>query len=85
MGFELTTLVVIGTDCIGSCKFNYHTIAVGKCKDIFVLFVVIHPTSLTLRGSLHTLDFMSILKIVLLDCWLKSSEHPHPLVRTAVY
>ena len=22
--FELTTLVVIGTDCIGSCKSNYH-------------------------------------------------------------
>ena len=25
-GFELTTLVVIGTDCIGSCDSNYHTI-----------------------------------------------------------
>jgi hypothetical protein len=25
-GFELTALVVIGTDCIGSCKSNYHTI-----------------------------------------------------------
>jgi hypothetical protein len=24
--FELTTLVVIGTDCLGSCKSNYHTI-----------------------------------------------------------
>jgi hypothetical protein len=24
--FELTTLLVIGTDCIGSCKSNYHTI-----------------------------------------------------------
>ena len=24
-GFKLTTLVVIGTDCIGSCKSNYHT------------------------------------------------------------
>jgi len=26
VGFELTTLVVIGTDCTGSCKSNYHTI-----------------------------------------------------------
>jgi hypothetical protein len=26
-GFELTTLVVIGIDYIGSCKSNYHTIA----------------------------------------------------------
>jgi len=25
-GFELATLVVMGTDCIGSCKSNYHTI-----------------------------------------------------------
>jgi hypothetical protein len=25
-GFELTTLMVIGTDCTGSCKSNYHTI-----------------------------------------------------------
>ena len=25
-GFELTTLVVIGTDCIGSHKSNYHMI-----------------------------------------------------------
>jgi hypothetical protein len=28
VGFELTTLVVIGTDCIGSCKSNYHTMVV---------------------------------------------------------
>jgi len=26
MGFELTTLVVIGTNCIGNCKSNYHII-----------------------------------------------------------
>jgi hypothetical protein len=25
-GSEFTTLVVIGTDCIGICKSNYHTI-----------------------------------------------------------
>jgi hypothetical protein len=25
-GFKLTTSVVIGTDCIGSCTSNYHTI-----------------------------------------------------------
>ena len=25
-GFQITTLVVIGTDCKGSCKSNYHTI-----------------------------------------------------------
>jgi hypothetical protein len=29
-GVELTTLVVIGTDCTGSCKSNYHTITTTK-------------------------------------------------------
>jgi len=28
MGFELTTLVVTGTDCTGSCISNYHTITI---------------------------------------------------------
>ena len=28
MGFELTNLVVIGTDCTGSCKSNYHAITI---------------------------------------------------------
>ena len=28
VGFELTNLVVIGTDCIGSFKSNYHTITI---------------------------------------------------------
>jgi len=33
-GFELTTLVVIGTDCIGSCKSNYHTITTTTTRVI---------------------------------------------------
>ena len=31
--FELTDLVVIGTDCIGSCYFNYHTITTMTAPD----------------------------------------------------
>jgi hypothetical protein len=27
-GFEFTTLGMIGTNCIGSCKSNYHTIGI---------------------------------------------------------
>ena len=30
-GFELTTLVMIATDCLGSCKCNYHTIIYLLC------------------------------------------------------
>ena len=31
--FELTTSVMIGTDCIGSCKSNYHTIMAMTAPD----------------------------------------------------
>jgi hypothetical protein len=40
-GFELTTLVVICTDCIGSYKFNYHTITATMALiklDVFCSF-----------------------------------------------
>ena len=33
-GFELTTLVVIGTACIGSCKSSYHTITITMTPSI---------------------------------------------------
>jgi hypothetical protein len=33
--FELTTLVVIGTDCTGSCKSNYHAITITTAPSIF--------------------------------------------------
>ena len=46
--FELTTSVAIGTDCIGSCKSNYHTITATSLfminryqhfyRDIYILF-----------------------------------------------
>ena len=39
-GFELTKLVVIGTDCIGSCKSNYNTITTTTpscCHENWIL------------------------------------------------
>ena len=36
--FELTTSVVIGTDCIGSCKNNRHTITATTAPQINLIF-----------------------------------------------
>ena len=36
VGFELTTLVLIGTDCIGSYTSNYHTIMTMTAPYIFL-------------------------------------------------
>ena len=33
-GFELTTLVVIGTDCKGSYKSTYHTITTAMAPNL---------------------------------------------------
>ena len=43
-GFELTTSVVINTDCISSCKSNYHTITTttGPLICIFHFNVLIY-------------------------------------------
>ena len=35
-GFELTTSVVIGTDCTGSCKSNYYTITTTTAHGMFM-------------------------------------------------
>jgi hypothetical protein len=34
VGFKLKTLVVIGTDCTGRCKFNYHNITTTTAPQI---------------------------------------------------
>jgi len=34
MEFELTTLLVIGTDCTASCKSNYHTITTTMAPKV---------------------------------------------------
>jgi hypothetical protein len=45
-GFELTTLVVIGTDCIGSNKSNYHMIMTARVHVCCVYrFIYIGPTT----------------------------------------
>jgi hypothetical protein len=36
MGFILTTLVSIGTNCIGSCKSNSHTICIYKISKLSI-------------------------------------------------
>jgi hypothetical protein len=41
-GFELTTLVVIGTDCIGSYKSNYHTITTTMASESLASTLGVH-------------------------------------------
>jgi len=38
-GFDLTTLMVIGTDCTVSCRFNYHAIMTTTTPDIIYSYI----------------------------------------------
>jgi hypothetical protein len=38
--FELTTLVVIGIDCIGSYKSNYHTITTTTAPSVISIIII---------------------------------------------
>ena len=46
--FEFTTLVVICTDCTGSCKSNYHTITTTTALTWLVIFLYFTSRSLPL-------------------------------------
>jgi hypothetical protein len=41
VGFELTTLVVMDTDCIGSCKSNYHIITAMTSRIKIIIIIII--------------------------------------------
>jgi hypothetical protein len=40
--FKLTTLVVIATDCTGSCKSNYHMITTAPLSDLTSLTILFY-------------------------------------------
>jgi hypothetical protein len=57
-GFERTTLVVIETDCTGSCKSNYHTISYRHTKNFITSIVDVkhhNPNPLTCMKSTASL------------------------------
>jgi len=63
-GFELTTLVVIGTDCIGSCKSNYHTTTTAPSLQIDVWRI---------NGRTNVADKTTLYITILL---VRGIEHP---------
>jgi hypothetical protein len=72
MGLELKTLVVIGTDCIGSCKSNYHT----KLSIIspFPKCQIKHPSIESSHNHL-LLDFNVTLNPLLLPARFTNRSH----------
>jgi hypothetical protein len=55
LGFELTTSVVICTDCIGSCKSNYHTITATTAPWCMVLKILVNWRTMKSTISVNNL------------------------------
>jgi hypothetical protein len=76
-GFELQILVVIGTDCIGSCKSNYHTIKTTLFQCEFPMYCEVYSI------QLDVIKFINYLRQV--GGFLGVLRFPPPLKLTAKY
>jgi hypothetical protein len=65
VGFELTSLVVIGTDCIRSCQPYYHTITITTTSHILVSSVFL---------SASKLKWMQICGSNIIQCFIGTSD-----------
>ena len=63
-GFELTTLVVICTDCTGSCKSNYHTTMTAPV-------VIDTDCTCMCKSNYHTITTMPAPVIMMMNCNIK--------------
>jgi hypothetical protein len=70
-GFELTTIVVINTDCIGSYKSNYHAITTTTASYVSSIRLVVnsHRTTLTTWPPATTCCLVYYIFIRGLDVW----------------
>jgi hypothetical protein len=69
--FELTTSVVIGTDFIGSCKHNYHTITVTTAPEVMddvLIYYKFHVISINISLSYIQLTYILHVSISISDC-----------------
>ena len=60
-GFELTTLVVKGTDCIEICKFNYHMIRTTTAQGNRCINATLNLTN---TGNLSVISCRTLLLMV---------------------
>jgi hypothetical protein len=71
-GFELTTLVVIGTDCIDRCKSNYHTIKIQDTRYKIFYFPIMEP-SIEQNNHLQIKEHKIHIWSVMIKCNLKTN------------
>ena len=74
VGFELTTLVVVGSDCIGSCKSNYYTITTMTAPLIIRTDVLIGMSHFSCLSKRHIQPFWAD-KYLFFCCLYDCKQH----------
>ena len=81
VGFELITLVVLGTDCTGTCKSNHHTITTTAVPEIYNVYIkplksyqhsgpnIILLLELCDKDMLYHLNLTSMVVLISYFCW----------------
>jgi hypothetical protein len=65
VGFELTSLMVIAIDCIGSYKSNYHTIMTTIITAVYIQRVNNNEEQKPGQPALYIIAFLMIYKITI--------------------
>ena len=95
-GFELTTLMVIGTDCIGSYKSNYYTImTTTRQGNVFSYLIHFHRQKCFLLDIFTTHTYLDITRsckcpkcspMVCLNCnYLQSVRYFVSVLRESIF
>jgi hypothetical protein len=67
VGFKLRTSVVIGANCIGTCKSNYHTITTTTAPPLLIILWKI--TIQDIASFVLKNKFLAFESINLMACW----------------
>jgi hypothetical protein len=87
-GFELRTLVVISTDCIGSFKYNYHTITTTMALNYFSEFILDQFVSHLQYSEAYGIHLawagfeLTMLVVISTDC-IGSFKYTYHMITTA--
>jgi hypothetical protein len=81
-GFKLKKIMVIGTDCIGSCKSNYHTITTPKIypKFYFVSMFIVWKCQKNLSKLIEEIK-LSCKSVMTTAEWI----HSHTIIRSQTF
>ena len=77
--FELTTSVVIGTDCIGSCKSNYNMITTTMAHKLSNHWITVMVRIMVFNATFNNISVISWRSVLLVEATRVPRENHWPI------